>query len=111
MKTAEKIEIVKQWEVTHIKLDHALDSVRGVINVSLESPLIEAIWMMQSLALLNTSKLIDDRAGWLDWYACETEFGKKDNMKATVNKRKKVAKDAKGIVKIIEAHSAFMDAT
>lgn len=104
MTTAEKIAIVEVWEIAHKALDAELDKLFDLLKIDPSCALCEAIWAMQANATANASKAIGDTASWLDWYASEVGFRSKSELYTIINGKRMKAKDAKGIVKIIEAY-------
>ena len=109
MNTKEKIKLVEEWQDAHASLDTELDTILSIFVASPECDLSNAIHKMQAVATKHLAALIGDRAEWLDWYACENHFGAM-LLYGVVDGKKMKARNAKEIVKIIEAHGALMAA-
>ena len=103
MTSKDKLEAIKSWEVAHKRLDLELGNLVGLLKASPECDLCEAVYEMQRVASIATSKLVGDEGGWLNWYAMETEFGLK-KMVCQVGGKGYSPRNASGILKVIEAY-------
>ena len=111
MDTKEKIKLVREWEIAYSALDTELGVILRIFKASPECIISDRIHKMQEVSTKILSKLIDDRAEWLQWYALENEFGMK-NFHAIVGGKKirvPLIGGAAAIVKVIEKHNALMD--
>ena len=81
MTASESLPILREWERVAKALRkqiRALTAKTSPIRVEPESPLLEAIWAMESAY----SEAVEVRIagvsfGWLEWYAVENDFGRK----------------------------------
>jgi hypothetical protein len=77
MTKLEKLERLTEWADEIQKADAIIDPISEVLGLSVESPIHQAVWDLQTAYTKAVSKLVGDKWEWLDWYANENKFGEK----------------------------------
>ena len=81
MTASEPLPILREWERVAKairKQTRAITAKTSPIRVELESPLLDAIWAMDSAHSEAVEIRITGASfGWLEWYAVENDFGRK----------------------------------
>ena len=81
MNASEPLPILREWERVAKairKQTRAITAKTSPIRVELESPLLDAIWAMDSAYSEAVEIRITGASfGWLEWYAVENDFGRK----------------------------------
>jgi hypothetical protein len=73
----EKLEVLKTWQTAIENMQANLEPLEKALMFSPESPLIEAIHVLQDACTQATGMALgDDEMGWMSWYWLENRMGK-----------------------------------
>ena len=77
MDTKQKLQLLEKWQKSYEQNDAVYAALKQVLDVSPESPAIEATWGMFDSYTDALSIILEDNNQMLGWYAWDNQFGKK----------------------------------
>lgn len=77
MTKEEKLARLNRWVNAFHAVDTQMNALEAVVGPLVESTLFDAVWNTFQAYTDAVSKLVGDECGWLDWYSCENDMGKK----------------------------------
>lgn len=96
-----KLELLEEWQEKLQNLDDVEDALDASIMPSIECPLYQAMWAIESAYTRALSILVGDKGEWLSWYRYENDFGK-NKMQAGYDNKLKPITNLKELLAIIE---------
>jgi hypothetical protein len=98
----EKIQILNNWETAIEAARLFIEPVFSALFLPPENPISSGIDILAVTLTAATAKLVDDKAGWLDWYATKNDFGRKC-LSAGYMGHEKAIKSLEDLMGLIEA--------
>ena len=99
----DKLELLQRWETHYNQTEAAYELMRAAFNVDPEAPAVEPMWRLFDDYTNLVAEMVGDEDGWLGWYHCENDFGKKGlSAKASRWERARPIKNVKMLLKLIE---------
>ena len=90
MTRKEKKELIGRLHQAITKMHREMDSINKSLWANPGCPLYAKIFELQDVAVSSTALLIGDKAHWLDWFAFENDWGKKEYEAGRTGKLKKI---------------------
>lgn len=78
MTKEEKIRLLEKWEDIHDRISEIFQKMENVLGYIGESDLFDIVWKNFNAHTEALSILLGDEEKWLEWYAFENRFGKKE---------------------------------
>lgn len=97
----DKMQALQDWMIAIENAESLIAPVRDVLMLAPESPVNEALDGVISALTESTSKLVNDKVGWLEWYATENDFGRKGHSAGYMGHEKPI-KSLEDLMDLIE---------
>lgn len=65
------------WATEMQAADARIQPVIDALRLDGGDPVCDTVWRLQSALTAAYSHLVDDQDGWLSWFACENDFGRR----------------------------------
>lgn len=99
MTKKEILVLLKAWEASYKEVSKHFDKLHEIFPFN-EAPLEDSVFNIFDNYTKVLSKLIGDKAEWLDWYCFENSFGEK-KMKVKIGTKEKTIKNLNDLVEMI----------
>lgn len=100
MKLQQTTKILETWAAKMLEADKQWNDFASLTGADTDSALGNALWFLADGYSNAVAKLVGDDDGWLGWWQCENDFGRKD-MRVTVHGRKYPCRTAADLAKIL----------
>lgn len=99
MTKKEVLVLLKEWERSYKELCKQFDKLHEVFPFN-EAPLEDSVFVTFDNYTKVLSKLVGDKAEWLDWYCFENNFGEK-KMKVKTGDKEKAIKNFNDLIEVL----------
>ena len=78
MTTAEKLQLLQDWQAAILLSDAQIDPIIEVLGLTPDSDICNAVWGLQDKLTNAYSVLVGDTTDLLAWHACENNWGARE---------------------------------
>jgi hypothetical protein len=74
----DRLKYLEQWVKVCVKIDARVNEWTKMLGLDIDSPLIQTLFEFETEYTSVCSQIVGDKSEWLNWYAFENDYGKKE---------------------------------